>query len=169
MRGTSEDRLAGLDALPINVNPYVDLWGSAEPVAGVLRPGPGTYEIVFDTVSAKQAGSFLFHLWIDDRTPPHLRVLSRKAGLVIVKITDSGAGVDPRTIAASSGSKRFKVDFDPSSGLATIYAGALAAHGGTLAVTASDYQESKNDENVGGLLPNTSTIRVAVPASRTSG
>jgi len=161
--GSSEDRLAGLTALPVNVNPYVDLYGSVEPVAGVLRPGPGLYEIVFDTTSAARAGRFRFHLWINDRTPPRIRLLSRMKGLVTVRITDAGAGVDPLSISATSGSKSFKVSFDSRTGKAKINVASLVA-GGTLVVRVSDYQESKNDENAGALLPNTREIRFAVPA-----
>jgi hypothetical protein len=161
--GAREDRLAGLTALPVNVNPYLDRYGSVEPAAGVLRPGPGLYEIVFDTTSAAKAGRFRFHLWINDRTPPRIRVLSRRAGLVTLLITDSGAGVDPRSISATSGSKSFKVSFDSRTAKAKINVASLKA-GGTLVVRVSDYQESKNNENAGALLPNTREIRVAVPA-----
>lgn len=165
--GPSEDRIAGLTALPVNVNPYLDLYGSVEPVAGVLRPGPGVYEIVFDTTSAAKAGRFRFHLWINDRTPPRIRVLSRAKGLVTLRITDAGAGVDPRSLSATSGSKYFRVSFDARTGKAKINVASLKA-GGTLVVRASDYQESKNDENAGALLPNTREIRFAVPAAHTS-
>ncbi len=166
--GPSEDRIAGLAALPVNVNPYLDLYGSVEPVAGVLRPGPGHYEIVFDTTSAAKAGPFTFHLWINDRTPPRIRVLSRKKGLVALRITDAGAGVDPRSISATSGSKSFRVSFDARTGKAKINVASLKT-GGTLVVRVSDYQESKNDENAGALLPNTREIRFAVPAGLSKG
>ncbi len=163
--GSSEDRLAGLAALPLNINPYLDLYGTTEPIAGVLRPGPGRYEIVFDTTSAASAGRFSFRLWIDDRTPPRIRVLSRKAGFVVVRITDAGAGVDPRSISATSGSRSFPFSFDALTGEAKIDVGSLKT-GGPLVVRAADYQETKNDENAGALLPNTREISIAVPASR---
>ena len=163
--GASEDRLAGLAALPLNINPYLDLYGSTEPITGVLRPGPGLYEIVFDTTSAARAGRFSFHLWVNDRTPPRIRVLSRTKSLVLVRITDAGAGVDPSSISASSGSRSLAFSFNSRSGEAKIDVSSLRA-GGTLSVRASDYQESKNDENAGALLPNTREIGIAVPASR---
>ena len=168
VRGTSEDRLAGLVALPVDVNPYRLQYGSAVPVAGVLRPGPGLYEIVFDTTSQAKAGRFRFHLWLNDRAPPRIQVLSLKKGLVRLRITDAGAGVDPRSIWATSGSKSFKVSFASRTGEAKINVGSLE-NGGTLTVRVSDYQESKNDENSGALLPNTRIALISVPAITKNG
>jgi subtilisin family serine protease len=160
VRAQSEDRLAGLAALPININPYLDSYAFPEPVAGALKPGPGFYDIVFDTTSAKAAGRFRFRLWINDRSPPRLRFVSRKKGVVTVRITDRGSGVDPSSIAATLGAKTPKVSFDSRTGEAKITVSSAA--GSTLIVRASDYQESKNDENAGALLPNTAELRLTI-------
>jgi hypothetical protein len=164
VRSNNESRLAGLTALPVNVNPYLSGFGAVEPVAGVLRPGPGSYDIVFDTTSPTKAGRFRFRLWINDRTPPRIGALSRKSNVVTVRITDAGAGVDPRSISVTSGSRSFKVSFNSHTGEAKIDVTSLRT-GGMLVIRASDYQESKNDENAGALLPNTREISVAVPAA----
>jgi hypothetical protein len=87
---------------------------------------------------------------------------------VALLITDAGAGVDPRSISATSGSKSFRVSFDARTGKAKINVASLKT-GGTLVVRVSDYQESKNDENAGALLPNTREIRFAVPAGLSKG
>lgn len=160
VRGANESRLAGLTALPVNVNPYLERFGSIEPAVATLRPPPGSYAIVFDTTSRAKAGRFRFRLWIDDRTPPKLRLLSRKGGKVVVRISDSGAGVDPKSIAATNGSRSLPVDFNRSSGRAVIDVESLGGGKHTLVVRASDYQETKNNENVATLLPNTRELRI---------
>ncbi len=159
VRGKNESRLAGLTALPVNVNPYVERFGAPEPAAGVLRPTSGSYAIVFDSTSSGKAGRFRFRLWINDNTPPKMRVLSRRADKLVLRITDSGAGVDPRSIVATIGSRPIAVDFEPSTGKATISTPLLDGKD-TLVISASDYQESKNNENATALLPNTRELRL---------
>jgi subtilisin family serine protease len=165
-RGDNESRLAGLTALPINVNPYVDNFDLTEPTAGVLRPAAGVYYVVFDTTSAKNAGRYRFRYWLDDVTPPRLRLLSRQVGYVTVRISDRGSGVDPRSISAVVGDSRLPVSFNPASGVATVSTNTLGAGKHELVVTASDYQESKNDENTTRLLPNTSQLRASLSIAR---
>jgi subtilisin family serine protease len=165
VRDTNEGHLAGLTALPLNVNPYMDTFGNTEPVAAVLRPGPGSYDIVFDTTSRKASGRFRFRLWINDRTRPRLRLLARKANRITLRITDGGAGVDPSSVSATVGSTFLKTKFDSLTGEATIDLTPLKAGVHTLVVRASDYQESKNDENVAALLPNTGELRISVSKS----
>ena len=71
-----ENHLVGFTGLPTDLNPYLETFGEARPVAGVVLPAPGTYEIVFDTRSARRAGPFTFRYWMNDTTPPRLHVLS---------------------------------------------------------------------------------------------
>ena len=166
VRGDNESKLAGLTALPINVNPYVINFDMPEPVAGVLRPAAGVYLIVFDTTSPLRAGRYRFRLWINDLKPPRLRLLSRRAGLVTIKISDRGSGVDPSSISASVGTRGLPVAYDPSTGKAVINATALAAGTHELVLSASDYQESKNNENAGGYLPNTAELKVSISIAK---
>jgi subtilisin family serine protease len=165
VRGDNESKLAGLTALPINVNPYVDSFDTTEPVAGVLRPAAGVYYVVFDTTSAAKAGRFSFRFWVNDVTPPRLRTLSRRAGLVTVEITDRGSGVDPKSISATVGKRQLELSFDSCTGKAIINAKSLGVGKHTLVLSASDYQESKNNENSSRLLPNTAerNISVSIP------
>ena len=51
-----ENHLVGFTGLPTDLNPYLELFGEARPVAGAILPAPGTYEIVFDTRSAHGPG-----------------------------------------------------------------------------------------------------------------
>jgi subtilisin family serine protease len=166
VRGSNESKLAGITALPINANPYLDSFDTPEPVAGVLRPAAGVYYAVFDTASAAVSGRYRFRFWLDDVKPPRIRVLSRRAGLLTVQISDSGSGVDPSSISASAGKQRFLVTYDPSTGRAVINAKSLASGTHELVVRASDYQETKNNENASRYLPNTAELKVSISIAK---
>jgi subtilisin family serine protease len=166
VRGANESKLAGITALPINVNPYLNNFDMPEPVAGVLRPAAGVYYVVFDTTSAASAGRYSFRFWVDDLKPPCMRVLSRQSGLLTVKISDKGSGVDPGSISATAGARELPVDYDPHTGRAVINATSLDRGKHELVVTASDYQETKNDENASRLLPNTSELTVSISIAK---
>jgi subtilisin family serine protease len=166
VRGASESKLAGLTALPINVNPYVGNFDLPEPVAGVLRPAAGVYYVVFDTTSAAGAGRYRFRFWLNDLKPPRLRVLSRRSGLLTVQIRDSGSGVDASSISVSAGYREIPATYNPRSGKLVINTKSLAAGAHELLVSASDYQESKNDENAGRYLANTAELRVSISIAK---
>ncbi len=166
VRDDNESKLAGLTALPVNTNPYLDSFDETEPVSGVLRPAAGHYDIVFDTTSAAKAGPFRFRFWVNDVTPPRLRILSRRAGRLTVEISDRGSGVDPELITATSGRRQLPLSFSPSAGKAIINARSLGVGKHTLLLSASDYQESKNNEDIGRLLPNTSELSASISITR---
>jgi len=155
-----EDHLAGFSALPGNLNPYLSSFGEYRPVAAAVLPGPGDYEIVFDTRSAASAGPFTFRYWVNDTTPPVIRVVSTGAGAITLSISDAGSGVDPESITAT---------IDGNTVTSTFRDGLLVVNAtpGThqLVVTASDYEELKNMEDVGPILPNTATLSRTVSVS----
>ncbi len=152
----SEDRLAGYTGLPLDLNPYRTSYGASVRVAGVDVPKAGAYDVVFDTLSAAQAGPFTFRYWVNDVTPPKLKVTTKR-GTILVSATDFGSGVDPASVTVSL------------DGRAVPLKGSLVIHTRKgrhkLVVRASDYQETKNMENVPPILPNTATLRrtVVVP------
>ena len=74
-----ENRVTSVPGLPLVINPYIDSYGAARPVAGAIRPGRGSYDIVFDTAAAARAAAFTFRFWIDDVTPPAVRLVSAGA------------------------------------------------------------------------------------------
>jgi subtilisin family serine protease len=152
----SEDHLAGYTALPIDLNPYRQWYGLPRNVSGVVLPAHGVYDIVFDTRTAAPT-AFTFRFWVNDVTPPKLRVLSAKGGDIVVSAVDRGSGVDPTTMIAS---------VDGRSATTTYRDGRvhIPAQPGrhTLSLTVSDYQETKNMEDVGPVLPNTATLRTSV-------
>jgi hypothetical protein len=147
-----ENHLVGFTGLPTALNPYLESFGEARPVAGAVLPAPGTYEIVFDTHSSERAGPFTFRFWMNDTSPPRIRILST-SGAITVSVADSGAGVDPDSIKAS---------VDGHSVIEHYRHGRLVipATPGRhlLIVTASDYQELKNMEDVAAIKPNTASL-----------
>ena len=75
-----ENRLAGIPALPVDINPYRgNLYGDLRPVVAANRPSAGAYDVVFETRSRAVSGPFSFRVWIDDKTPPRVRLLTPTA------------------------------------------------------------------------------------------
>ena len=148
-----ENHLVGYAGLPQTLNPYLKTFGQARPVAGAVLPAPGTYDIVFDSRSAAAAGPFQFRFWKNDTTPPRLRLISAKRSSVVVAVSDTGSGVDPHSVSATvdghAAHTRFvngKLTFGATPG----------SH--EIVVTASDYEELKNMEDVAKIKPNTATL-----------
>jgi len=148
-----ENRLIGYTAIPVDLNPYAD-YGRVVPVVGAVSPATGAYDVVFDTPAGGKPGKFTFRFWVNDTTPPAIRALPSIGRTVRLAVTDKGSGVDPASILV-------KVDgtvrtFTLVRNILTIRNIAPGKHAVTL--TASDYQEAKNMENVGPILPNTRTF-----------
>jgi subtilisin family serine protease len=162
-----ENRLTGNAGLPLVINPYLDSFGAPRPVAGAIRPGPGSYDIVFDTSAVVvpgggRPGSYTFRFWVDDVTAPRVRLLTPvvKAGSRLgLSVTDAGSGVDPKSVAATIDGKAVDASF--SAGRATVGSTAVAPGKHRLVLRVSDYQELKNMENVPRILPNTRTFAAA--------
>jgi hypothetical protein len=163
--GNDENRLVGYTGLPANLNPYQD-FGRAEPVVGAVLPDPGIYDFVFDTPTGKTPGAFTFRFWINDTTPPSIRLLDRAAGGHPIRfaIRDSGSGVDPSSLRVKVGSVRAR--FTYAHGVLSIPTSSLGTGQRRITVTASDYQEAKNMEDVGPVLPNTRVLRTTVTLRR---
>ena len=154
VRDGDENRLAGYTALPRDLNPYRDLFGRDVPVVGAILPGRGTYDLVFDTASKAEAGRFVFRFWVNDVTPPTVKMIGyNKRGTVWLAVTDAGSGVDPASLSATVDGMQHDVAF--SGGRAVIASGTLARGTHKVVLVVSDYQESKNMEDVARILPNT--------------
>jgi subtilisin family serine protease len=155
-----ENHLLGVPALPIDENPYQDTFGQTEPVSAVIAPASRTYDVVFDTRSRSTAGPFTFRLWIDDTTPPTAKLLTSTvtgSGELRVAVADAGSGIDPSSLAARVDTG--KADLSYASGRVTVELNGLAKGRHTLQLTVSDFQETKNMESFGGILPNTRVYR----------
>jgi hypothetical protein len=72
-------------------------------------------------------------------------------------VTDAGSGVDPTTLAARVDSEERPISY--ASGLVRVSLTGLRRGSHTLAFSAADYQEAKNNENVRGILPNTRKLQ----------
>ena len=76
--GDDENRVVGYTGIPASLNPYQG-FDRAEPVVGAVLPDPGTYEFVFDTPTGAKPGAFTFRFWVNDTSPPSIRLLDRHA------------------------------------------------------------------------------------------
>jgi subtilisin family serine protease len=154
--GIDENRLTGYAGLPVNSNPYLDEFHEGVRAAAAISPAPGEYAIVFDSPARADAGRFTFRYWVNDVTPPVLRLRTPLVGAgqpVRVGATDAGAGVYADSIVATVDSSRVSTTF--RGGVVSIPTGNLDAGTHRLRLRVSDYQESKNTENVARILPNT--------------
>jgi subtilisin family serine protease len=158
--GGDENHQPGSTALPLNVNPYLPTLGDPVPVSGVVSPAAGVYAVVFDSPTRGGAGRFRFRFWVNDTTPPKVRLLTssvRAGGVLLASASDRGAGVDPRAVFV-------KIDSGPlleasyRSGRIRMPIGSLTRGRHQLMLQVSDYQECKNMENVPRILPNTTVV-----------
>jgi subtilisin family serine protease len=154
--GLDENRLTGYAALPINYNPYSDQFRQGVLAAGALSPSPGDYAVVFDSGLRTGAGSFAFRYWVNDVTPPSLRLKTPNVAAgqpVRVHATDAGSGVYGASIVAKVDGFDVRAKLHPGVVLISTRSLEPGRHG--LRLRVSDYQESKNTENVQRILPNT--------------
>ena len=162
-----ENRLTGYPALPVVLNPYLaDL---ADPVlaAGAIRPLAGSYDVVFDSRTKTSAGAFTFRYWVNDTTPPAVRLASatiRKNRPLVVRVSDAGSGVDPATVVGRIDGKERRATF--RDGEVAIDTLGLAAGRHLLRFQVSDYQETRNMENVAAILPNTRRLTASFTVAR---
>jgi hypothetical protein len=116
---------------------------------------------VFD--SARTPGPYSFRYWVDEVTPPRLRLLARRVpagGTAVVSATDTGAGVDPQSVrAVVDGTVRVA---SVSGGRVRVPLADLGRGRHVLEVRVSDYQEAKNSENVPLVMPNTAVLKTTV-------
>ncbi len=158
--GDDENRLAGNSALPLVINPYLDAFGTARPVAAAIRPDRGTYTVVFDTPAGAVPGAFTFRFWVNDVTPPTVRLTRssvKRGSSLSLAVTDAGAGVDPSSLQATIDGRRVELSY--ARGRVTLPQPSTRRGRHRLVLTAADYQELKNMENVPQILPNTRVFR----------
>jgi subtilisin family serine protease len=152
----NEDRLVGNAGLPIAINPYAKSFGTPRAVAGAIRPTAGRYDVVFETPDGTSPGPFTFRFWIDDVTPPSVRLLTpvvKPRSKPELAVADSGSGVDPDSLEATVDGKSIKLTYGRGRVVVDLLATPRGRH--RLVLRASDYQELKNMENVPRILPNT--------------
>jgi subtilisin family serine protease len=153
-----ENRLVGYTGLPVDLNPYAQ-YGRVVPVVGATRPRPGAFDLVFDTPAGGRPGRYTFRFWVGDTTAPRVRLLTRsvRAGSPLrLRVTDAGSGVDPGSIVPLIDTTL--ASFTRRGRVLSLSTARLSAGQHRLLLTVSDYQETKNNENVGPVLPNTRTF-----------
>jgi subtilisin family serine protease len=154
--GLDENRMTGDAALPSVGNPYLPQYGAHVLVAGALSPRAGDYGIVFDSPRASGAGRFKFRYWVNDVTPPTIRLTSKTiahGGRVVLTATDKGSGIYPPSIAASVDGETVGATYARGRVLVSTLGLGPGTH--RLQLHVSDYQETRNTENVSRILPNT--------------
>ena len=157
-----ENRLTGYPAIPINLNPYLVQFGDPVLAAGAVRVLAGAYDVVFDSPTAAGAGSFTFRYWVNDTTPPKLTLLQPRVSRgtpLAFRATDAGSGVDPATAKATVDGRDVSTSFQ--NGVIRIRTSSLKRGAHRLRVQVSDYQESRNMENVPRVMPNTRVLERA--------
>jgi hypothetical protein len=162
-----ENRLTGYAALPFNLNPYVDEFEEPSPAAGAILPAAGTYAVVFDSPTRVGAGAFRFRFWTNDATPPTARLATRTVRTgrpLIVRVADTGSGVDPLSLEASLDERSTTAVL--RGGQVRISTAGVAAGRHRLRLRLADYQESRNMENVARILPNTRVLNTSVTVRR---
>ncbi len=156
VRAGDERRLTGYAALPFNLNPYLRTFGELVLASGTILPAAGAYDIVFDSPSAARAGGFTFRYWVNDVTPPRaaLRTQTVQSGnQLVIAASDGGSGVDPASLVIRIDGEEHEGRF--SAGAVRVSTVGLSKGSHELRLQISDYQESRNMENVGLILPNT--------------
>ena len=154
--GLDEDELQGDTALPVVQNPYLPQLGAPVLVAGALLPTPGQYGVVFDSPTMAGAGLFAFRYWVNDVTPPTVRLRTRTVAAetpVLLAVRDGGSGVYPASLSVSLDGHGVRARY--ANGTARVSTAGLEPGRHRLRLRVSDYEETRNDENVGPILPNT--------------
>jgi subtilisin family serine protease len=157
-----ENSQVGYAALPINLNPYLAGFGDPRRVSGALRPRRGAYDIVFDSPTRATAGPFTFRFWVNDLRPPTVRLLTRTVaadGTLVAGATDAGSGVDPESVVATVDGAGRSARF--ANGRVRIPLAGLTPGAHRLVLQVSDFQETRNNENVPRILPNTRVLRAS--------
>jgi subtilisin family serine protease len=157
-----ENRMVGATSLPVDANPYLRSLDARVLAAGAIRPAAGTYDLVFDS-GTSSAGAFTFRFWVNDTTPPavSLPVKTVRAGTPLVaRVSDAGAGIYPRSLLVLLDGE--EVDARYARGRVIVPTGSLRSGRHALVLQISDYQETRNMENTGPILPNTRVLRTTV-------
>jgi subtilisin family serine protease len=155
VRDDDENRLTGYVGLPGDLNPYRETLGDAVPIVGAILPAAGNYDIVFDSPGRVNSGKFTFRFWLNDVTPPKVKLLGYKAGRIKLAATDKGSGVDPGSIEAFVDGSDSPIVTTYAKGVVTVRSGSLSSGKHSIELVVSDYQEAKNMEDVLRILPNT--------------
>jgi len=165
-----ENDVQGYAGIPTDVNPLTFDSQLDVGAAGVQFPRIQRFYVAVDSradpfTNRPLKGRYLLNAWIDDLTPPAVRVLTTRvtAGrpLIVAQAVDGGSGVDPLSLVLAYNNALVGASaYDPFTGLIVFGIPTAAPPfrpGRTQAIVrASDYQEAKNINTVGNdIYPNT--------------
>ena len=161
MHAGDERRLTGYAALPFNLNPYLRTFGEPVLAAGTILPAAGAYDVVFDSPSAATRRQVLVPLLAERldaayRRPPKTKRVQRGTPLGWRSPIVGPASTRRRS---SSRSTATSVAASLAGSTVRVPTAALAKGRHTLRLQVSDYQETRNMENVGPILPNTRILQ----------
>jgi hypothetical protein len=173
----NEDDVQGYQGTPVNVNGLTFEYQFDNGAAALDFPHEGRYFVAVDSradpyTNSPLRGRYILHAWQNDVTPPRFRFLTNVVTpgrpLLAAIATDRGAGIDPLSLVVGYKQTLLLASlYDPVSGL-VVWAldGAPKIGLGRTPVlaVASDYQESKNIDQAGNLLPNSVFREVRVRA-----
>jgi len=164
----NEDDVQGYPGTPVNVNGLTFEYQFDTGAAAVDFPREGRYFVSVDSradpyTDQPLRGGYILHSWQNDVTPPRFRFLTKvvSAGrpMLAAIATDRGAGVDPLSLVIGyKQSLLLAALYDPGSGLVLWPLGGspkIPVGRTSVIALASDYQESKNIDQAGDVLPNT--------------
>ena len=172
--GKDENAVAGQAGTPVDVNNLSAGFKDDVGAAGVELPRAQTYYVAVDAprdpfTGKLLGGSFTLRSWIDDVTPPTVRLLTTHVSAgrptIVLRATDAGSGVDPASLTIGYGGMLVDAaEYDPVTGLAVVPlprgAPALAAGTTRTRIRVSDFQETKNVDTSGpSIFPNTRFAR----------
>ncbi len=167
-----ESTVQGYAGTPTDVNSLTYDYSLDISVAGASFPRVQRFYVSVDAgrdpyTDRSLAGRYVLRAWVNDVTPPSLRLLTTRVAtghsLLALRTADAQSGVDPYSLVLSYDNVLIGAAYyDPVSGLALfpLPAGApqLKAGKRRVLVQASDYQEAKNINTPGtALMPNTRT------------
>jgi minor extracellular serine protease Vpr len=166
----NENTVQGQAGTPVDVNNLTPDFKLDLGAAGVAFPLQKAYYVAVDSsrdqfTGRLPAGKYTLRAWINDVTPPTVRLLTTRVAAgrptIVLRVTDGGSGVDPTSLTLGYAQVLVGASsYDPDTGIALLPlpATAPALHPGTTRarVRAADYQEAKNVNTSGAdLFPNT--------------
>ena len=150
-------------ALPLNLNPYLDQFLEPVLAAGAVRPAAGSYDVVFDSPGRKGAGAFTFRYWLNDVTRPSASLLTRACACGTDRARPRVRHrLGRRSRHARRHLRRQAYEATLRSGVVSVTTKGLRPGRHVLRLQVSDYQESRNMENVPPILPNTRVLRTTI-------
>jgi hypothetical protein len=170
-----ENDVQGYAGIPTDVNALTFDNNVDVGAAGVQFPRLQRFYVSVDSradpfTNKPQKGKYLLNAWVNDLTPPFVRILTTRVSagrpLIVAQAVDLQSGVDPLSLVINyDGALVGASDYDPSTGLVVFGIPTAAPKfkpGKTrLVMRASDYQEAKNINTIGdAIYPNTAFKQV---------